>query len=49
MWVNLPGKSNAAAVAHAVAKDLARHDLVGLEDCDELLPGVSTMLGFQKR
>lgn len=37
MRVDLPGKSNTAAVAHAVAKDLARHDLVGLKNCDELL------------
>lgn len=46
--MNLPSKSNAATVTHAVTKDFAGHDLVGLEDCNKLLSRVSTLHGFRK-
>ena len=49
MRVDLPGKSNATAVSQAVPKDLARHDLVGLEDCNELLSTVSVMINFRTK
>lgn len=35
--VGLPSKTDATGVAHAVTQDLARHDLVRIEDGDELL------------
>lgn len=38
---DLPSESNTTAVAHAVAQDLARHDLVGVKDGDQLLSMIS--------
>lgn len=35
--LDLPGESDATAVAHAVTQDLAGQDLVGVEDGDQLL------------
>lgn len=36
-----PRKTDSTAVSHAVAKDLARQDLVGIKDGNQLLHGVS--------
>ena len=44
MWKgHLPSKTNTTAVAHAVTKDLAGHNLIGVEDGNQLLEGVSQL------
>lgn len=39
--LDLPSKTDTAAVAHGVPKDLAGDDVEGIEDLDEHLPSVS--------